>query len=119
MMIHFLYGQMFITMIEITYLRNTMMTKRLMLILGGLLACRGSELTNRITDDQQRYTISNPKMIWGEVTNFIRGDLSGGSLLTSLRSGIDVSNGIITLSGKPLRLLHPTRLYIENHSGPP
>ena len=40
-----------------------MMTKLLIIILGGLLACRGSELTNQITDDQQRYTISNPKMI--------------------------------------------------------
>jgi hypothetical protein len=106
-------------MIEITYLRHTMMTKLLIIMLGGLLVCRGSELTNRITDDQQRYTISNTKMIWGEATNFISGDLSGGSLLTSLRSGIDVSNGIITLSGKPLRPLHPTRLFIENHSGPP
>jgi len=95
-----------------------MIMRLLAFMLAGMSTCAGSELTNAFSSDQTRYTITNPKMIWGEVTNFLRGDLSGNCLPTSLRSGIDVSGGVIVLSGKPLRPQHPARLFLQNYSGP-
>jgi hypothetical protein len=75
-----------------------------------------------------RYSESNPKIIWGQTTNLIRGGYglytppSGSTpvvpIHTSLRSAIDVPGGMIKLAGQPLKALHPARLYIESVSGP-
>jgi hypothetical protein len=85
--------------------------------LGKSPACNGTESTNEFPSDEAEYNNANPKVIWGEATNFLRGDHMGGNPVpTSLRSTIDVSNGVIMLSGHPLKVMHPAHLYIENSS---
>jgi len=82
------------------------------------LACRGIE-TNQFPSNEVEYSNANPKMVWGEVTNFFRGDHFGGEPLpTALRSAIDVKNGVIVLSGHPLKVVNPVHFYIENLAGP-
>jgi len=86
--------------------------------LGEVLACRGIE-TNQFPSNEVEYSNANPKMIWGEVTNFFRGDRFGGvPLPTALRSAINVKNGVIVLSGDPLKVVNSVELYIENIAGP-
>ena len=77
-----------------------------------------AEPTIALPNDEELYNKANPKMIWGEPTNFFRADFAGrGPLLTSLRSALDVSNGAILLSGHPLRPRHPVHILIENFIG--
>ncbi len=84
--------------------------------------------TNRFPSYEVLYSQSNPKIIWGGATNFIRGGYGpdtppNGStpvvpIRTSLRGAIDVPGGVIKLVGQPLREERPARLYVENVSGP-
>jgi hypothetical protein len=81
--------------------------------------CRGTESTNQFPSNEVVFERANPKMIWGEATNFLRGDRTGGKpLATSLRSAINVSNGVFVLSGHLLKVVDPAHLYIENCMGP-
>jgi hypothetical protein len=87
-------------------------------LMFGKSVCNGAEPTNQIPSDEVRYNEANLKMIWGDTTNFLRGQFNGGPLQTVMRSGIDVNNGIIVLSGQPLGVVHPARLCIEDCLGP-
>jgi hypothetical protein len=84
----------------------------------GESVCNCAELTNQMPSDEECYNQANPKMVWGSITNFVRGDPTGKPLQTELRSGINVSNGIIVISGKPLEVVRPVYLCIENCLGP-
>jgi hypothetical protein len=91
------------------------------LLMVGRLSCNGDEPTNQMPSDEVRYNEANPKMIWGDTTNFLRGQFNGGplqTLQTVMRSGIDVNGGIIILSGHPLEAAHPAQFCIEDCLGP-
>jgi hypothetical protein len=88
------------------------------LLIVGKLVCNGAELTNRIPSDEVRYNEANPQMIWGDATNFLGAEIHGRPLQAALRSGISVSNGIITLSGHPLEVVSPARFCFDHCSGP-
>ena len=66
--------------------------------------------------------LDNPKMIWGQTTNllvFPLNVLSGqqlGPTLISVRAGIDVSNGVVVMSGSPPKLRHSIYVGHENVS---
>lgn len=79
----------------------------------------GSEITNQFPSGEVQFNRANPKMIWGETTNFLRGDyMRGVTIFTSLRSAVNVHSGTIVLSGDSLRLAYPANLYMENCQGP-
>lgn len=96
-----------------------MLTKLLMCLLAGVSICSASESTKRFSSGAAQFTIENPGIVWGHATNFLRGSASGECLPTSLRIGVSVTNGVIVLSGKPLKPRYPARVFIQNHSGPP
>lgn len=79
--------------------------------------------SNGVPNAETVFNRANPKMIWGETTNFVTGDpfsSSGNtlkSLPTSLRVGLDVRDGAIILSGQPLRVSSPPEyLYVFTRS---
>ena len=88
------------------------------LLISERLVCYGAEPTNQLPSDEALYNEANPQMIWGAKTNFLRGQANGGPLQAVMRSGIDVSNGIIVLSGHPSHVMHPARFCLENCLGP-
>lgn len=128
MMIPFLYGKRSITTaidMKANSSSNSVAIRLAALVTLGYLVCAGGESTNALSKYEMQLNLANPKMIYGEATNFIRGDVNAGlsaggilrPLLTSLRVGIDArnsgnSNGLIILSGTPLAVLCPADLYV-------
>ena len=88
------------------------------LILAANITCQGVDLTNRVPNSEAQSINVNPKTFWGDMTNFLRGDHFGGkSLPTILRSAINVNNGVIIISGNPLKTIDPAELCIKNIIG--
>ena len=88
------------------------------LAFAGTATYGGTELTNQFPSNESEFNNTNPTIIWGGTTNFLRGSHFGGKpLSTSLRSVINASNGVIILSGRPLRVVQPACLYVENIRG--
>jgi len=92
-------------------------------------ACNYAAPVSQITEIHTTFdekTLDNPKMIWGETTNFLTGEnhftgiVRDGQplkpVLTAIRGGIWVSNGLIILSGRPLKVLHMSYKGFENVS---
>ena len=88
------------------------------LLMIGRLVGSGAEPTNQMPSEEEIYNEANPKMIWGDTTNFLRGQDNGSPLQTAMRSGINVSDGIIVLTRQPLEVLHPARFCTEDCLGP-
>lgn len=84
----------------------------------GLFRASGEDLSTRASDETL-YRRANPQMAWGAVTNFARTEPWATNLPTSMRLALDVrSEGIIILSGQPLKPEKPARLLILNATGP-
>ena len=79
--------------------------------------------TNQPPSAEMEFNQANPKMIWSETTNFITGNpfSSAGNILipmsTSLSLGFNARDGLIILTGKPLKVSSPpSYLYVFTHS---
>ncbi len=87
------------------------------------ITCLAGE-TNEVRNHAMEFMRVNPKMAWGDATNFVIGDTGFSGLVpktlkpltTSLRAGIDARDGVIVLSGQPLKVQRPTDLYLFTDS---
>jgi hypothetical protein len=67
---------------------------------------------------------ANPKMAWGKVTNLVIGDTGFSGLVpktltpltASLRAGINARDGVVVVSGQPLKVQRPTELLLFTES---
>ncbi|MGA3284636.1 MAG: hypothetical protein ABSD57_09295 [Verrucomicrobiota bacterium] len=97
-------------------LANLLIFALTIFVSGGNYASKAAESTNQFPTDEMAYNEANPKMIWGAATNFVTGDISGKAIYTALRAGINISNGMVVLSGNPPELLSKMEIGFENIS---
>ena len=101
--------------------------RRSVIFMSAILAATGRLLSsaaesNSVPRDEVVFSRANPAMIWGDKTNFVTGDpfSSNGTnlvpLAVTLRAGVNVKNGVIVLSGEPLRVLDPADINIFTDS---
>lgn len=93
--------------------------RTLTLVLAFFSSCCSAGFCAEFTNDETTYINANPKMVWGGVTNLLTADLAGNTERLELRSGINVKDGIIILSGQDSNAINPVRMCLENYSAPP
>lgn len=87
------------------------------LLITANFVCRSSESTNADAFIKRAYDEWNPKITWGEATNFWTGDPSGKYLfIATFKAGIYVKNSVIVLSGNPPKVVSPVEIGFANIS---
>lgn len=87
----------------------------------GNPSCRAVD-SNGFSNAAMEFNRANPKMLWGETTNFVGGTPFSSSVTNSkplpktLRVGLNARDGMIILSGHPLKIVHPADLYVFTDS---
>jgi len=100
---------------------NLIFSRTLLLVaaLTGQLLCADGQTFSTRPSDETQYRKANPQMVWGEITNFVRIEPWATNLPTGMRCALDVrTDGVIVLSGQPLKPVKPAYLLIENATGP-
>lgn len=79
--------------------------------------------SNEVTNAAMELMRANPKIVWGETTNFVTGNIYTNFIVkplkplpTSLRAGIDARDGVIILSGQPLKVSNPAGFHVFTDS---
>lgn len=84
--------------------------------LSNAIANNGN--TNYESSAEAKFRRAKPRMIWGQTTNFIGGE-PGNNLMPlslSLRAGVDAREGVVVLSGQPLKTLNYATLNVFTDS---
>lgn len=103
----------------------TLLTVAAFTILGDISG-EARDITNIIGSLEDQLEAAYPKMVFGGTTNFVRGDVNDHivahalkPLATSIRAEIGAKDGIIHLSGQPLKVVKPAHLYVVRASRSP